>query len=218
MRVHLSLLALCAALLAAGPLAAKEKTKAPAAPEPVACAGVFGPDSSEALVKDTFGANNVVTGTVYGAEGMEIIATTVFPDDPERKMQFGWFDEENLSRLSYVELAPNQIAPGGVRLGMSVADVVKANGQDFIIGGFWWDYGGYANIEAGSLAGELEGGCSLSIRFSPEDGYPEDIDVTAVSGEVEVPTSEPLLEEIDTRVQVLSLGYPWPDDLPMPDY
>jgi hypothetical protein len=39
-----------------------------------------------------------------------------------------------------------------------------------------------------------------------------------VSGEVQVSSDDPLLAEIDARVQVLTLGYPWPDDLPMPEY
>ena len=215
MNARLLLALLCC--IAAAPAAAKDKG-APAAPaEEVACSGVFGPDSSEALVIETFGAENVVTGTVPGPEGTELIATTVFPDDPERSMEFGWFDEENFTRLSYVELSPSQTTPGGVRIGQTVAEVEALNGQPFEVGGFWWDYGGYANIESGTLA-ELEGGCHLSIRFSPGESYPDDTDVTSVSGEVQVSSDDPLLAEIDTRVQVLAIGYPWPDDLPMPEY
>ncbi len=214
---RLSLAVLSLALVAATPLAAKEKTR-PAEPQEIACSGVYGPDSSEALVKETFGAENVVTGMVYGAEGIEMLATTVYPDDPERKMEFGWFDDENLTHLSYVELSPSQTAPGGVKLGMSVDELVELNGEPFIVGGFWWDYGGYANFESGALAGEQEGGCYISIRLSPADEYPADLDVTAVSGEVQVPSDEPLLAKLDTRVQVLSIGYPWPEDLPQPEY
>ena len=217
MLARLSLIALATALLAAAPVAAKDKVKA-ADSDTLACAGVYGPESNEALVKETFGAENVVTGMVYGPEGIEMIATTVYPDDPERKMEFGWFDDENLTYLSYVELSPSQAAPGGVKLGMSVADVVALNGQPFIVGGFWWDYGGYANIESGTLAGEQEGGCYISIRFSPEEDYPADLDVTAIAGEVQVPSYEPLLAKLDTRVGVLSVGYAWPDALPQPEY
>lgn len=218
MLARFSLIALATALLAAGPAVAKDKVKAEAPGDAVTCSGVYGADSSEALVKETFGAENVVTGMVPGPEGIEMLATTVYPDDPERKMEFGWFDEENLTHLSYVELAPSQTAPGGVKLGMSVEDVAKLNGESFMVGGFWWDYGGYANIETGALAGQLEGGCYLSIRFSPGEGYPQDLDVTAVSGEVQVPSDEPLLAEMDTRVGVLSIGYAWPEDLPQPEY
>jgi hypothetical protein len=161
---------------------------------------------------------NVVTGMVYGPEGSELLATTVFGDDDQKAMEFFWFDEDNLSRLSDVRLAPSQTGPGGVRIGMSVADVEKLNGEPFIVGGFWWDYGGYANIESGALSGEREGGCYLSIRFSPELEDTGDLDVTAVSGEVSVPSGEPLLEKLDTRVQSITVGYPWPEDLPQPEY
>jgi len=101
---------------------------------------------------------------------------------------------------------------------MSVAEVEALNGSPFNVGGFWWDYGGYANIEEGTLAGELDGGCYLSIRFSPKDEYSPKLDITPVLGEVQVPSNEPLLETLDTRVQVLSIGYAWPDDLPKPEY
>ncbi len=215
MNVRLSLVIACGFVAAVAPVAAKDKS-APAAEE-VSCLGVFGPGSSEAMLIETYGADNVVTGTVPGPEGTELIATTVFPDDPERTMEFGWYDEENYTHLSYVRLSPSQTAPGGVRIGQTVAEVEALNGEPFQVGGFWWDYGGYANLESGNLA-QLEGGCYLSVRFSPGESYPDDIDVTSVSGEVEVSSEDPLLAEIDTRVQVLTLGYPWPDDLPMPEY
>ncbi|NGP17389.1 hypothetical protein [Devosia aurantiaca] len=216
MLARLSLVALTAFAALATPAFAK--TKPAAQPEQVTCEGVFGPDSSEKLVKETFGAENVVTGMVPGPEGTEMLATTVFGDDPDRKMEFGWFDEENFARLSYVELSPSQTAPGGVRIGMTPAEVEKLNGTPFIIGGFWWDYGGYAQIENGKLANADDATCYLSLRFSPADEYSPAIDVTPVSGEVQVPSDEGLLEILDTRLEVLSLGYAWPDDLPQPEY
>ena len=98
MLARLSLLALCATL-AASPAIAKTKT---VAADDVSCSGVFGPESTEALVKQTFGDGNVVSGDVPGPEGTTMFATTVFPNDPERTMEFGWFNEENRTGLSYV--------------------------------------------------------------------------------------------------------------------
>lgn len=210
-----TLLVLSLALVAVQPLAAKDKVKQPPV-ETVTCEGVFGPESSEALVKQTFGAENVVTGTVHGPEGIEMLATTVFSDDPDRSMEFGWWDEENLRYLSYVELAPSQQTPGGVRIGMSVAEVEAINGAPFTINGFWWDYGGNAMIEKGALANPDEG-CRFWIRFATMEEYSEDIDVTPIAGEVTVPSSEPLLEQLGARVVSISLAYPWPDELPQPE-
>ena len=211
MIARLSALALCAAL-AITPVLAKDKSAAPApaASDALACEGVFGPQSSEATLVETFGADNVVTGQVPGPEGTEMLATTIFPNDPQKTMQVGWWDEDNLERLAYVDLAPSQTGPLGVHIGMTPAEVEALNGKPFMIGGFWWDYGGYANIETGKLT-DLPGGCYLSLRFSPQDEYPADLDVSAVSGEVQVPSDEPLLEQLDTRVQVVSLSYPSPE-------
>jgi hypothetical protein len=206
MLARLSLLALCAAL-AAAPVHAKEKSKSA---EPVSCSGIFGPESSEKELIETFGAENVVTGDVPGPEGMTIFATTVFPDDPARQMEFGWFDEENRTSLSYVELAPSQAGPHGVQIGMSVDEVEAINGAPFNIGGFGWDYGGYAQIEEGNLAGDSNG-CFISLRFSPSDEALGDKDITSISGEISVPSSEPLLKEVDTSVQSITLGYPDPN-------
>jgi hypothetical protein len=217
MKTGISLLALSLALIAA-PAMAKDKAKpAPDAPVAVTCEGVFGPKSSDALVRETFGEDNVETGTVYGVEGIELEATTVYPDDPDRVMQFNWWDEEKLEYLSSLELAPSQETPTGVKIGMSVKEVEAINGEPFTIGGFWWDYGGGAVFEKGALANP-ESGCGFWIRFAPMDEYPADIDVSPVSGEVTVPSSEPLLETLDVRVQSISLGYPWPEDLPQPEY
>lgn len=214
MLVRLSLAALIVGL-ASVPAAAK--TKPATQNEEIACTGVFGPDSSAALVIETFGAKNVVTGIVPGPEGTELLATTVFGKDPNRKLEFVWFDEENLTHLSNVELSPELTAPGGVRIGMTVAEVEALNGEPFKVGGFWWDYGGNGIIESGNLA-DTDEGCYLAIRFAPSETFPSNIDTTKVAGEVQVPSDEPLLQRIDTRVQVLSLGYAWPDDLPQPQY
>ena len=174
---------------------------------PVSCTGVFGADSSEQLLIETFGAENVVTGQVPGPEGMTYLATTVYGDDPERRMEFAWFNEETMSQLSAVELAPGQSGPGGLRIGMSVAEVEAINGEPFTVGGFWWDYGGYASFETGALAGPLPGNCFVSLRFSPAEETPAGIDLDAIAGEVIIPSDAEVLQLADTKVTNMSLGY-----------
>ena len=200
MLARMSFALLCACLVAT-PALAKDKTE-------FSCTGVFGPDSSEALLIETYGADNVVTGQVPGAEGMEALATTVFPNDPEKSMQFGWIDDETRQGLGYVYLPPSIDGPHGIHVGMTVAEVLAINGKPFSIGGFWWDYGGYAQIDQGTLVNADDATCFLSLRFSPADDYQPDLDTTSVSGEVSIPTDEPLLEKLDTRVSVVSVTYP----------
>lgn len=211
MWIRLSLIVV-SALALAGPAVAKDQAQ----PEAVSCDGVYGPKSSEALLIETFGKDNVVTGMVPGAEGMETLGTTVFPNDPDRTMVFGWWDEENRTYLSYVDLAPGQTTPMGARVGMTVAEIEALNGAPFTIGGFWWDYGGNAYFDTGALV-YPDAGCGFGIRFDITGDIPADIDVAPIAGEVTVPSGDHLLSKLDARVVSISLGYPWPDELAQTD-
>ncbi|MET3900538.1 hypothetical protein ABIB57_004504 [Devosia sp. UYZn731] len=204
MLARLSLALLCACLVAT-PALAKDKTA-------FSCTGVFGPDSSEALLKQTYGAENVVTGQVPGAEGQDMLATTVFPNDPDKTLQFGWMNDDTREGLGFVDLPPTMDGPGGVHVGMTVAEVLALNGKPFTIGGFWWDYGGYGQIDQGTLANADDASCFLSLRFTPSEEYPQDLNVDAVSGEVSIPSDEPLLEKLDVRVSEVTVSYAGPAD------
>lgn len=223
MIIRVSLAALCAAMLVAAPVAAKEKVKSgsaaetgPAHEEVFACAGVLGPNTTEKDIRAHYGDANVVTGTVYGAEGIEMLGTTIYPDEPGKSVEIIWYDEENLAYPASVELPEGVTGPGGLRLGMTIDEVEELNGQPFKLGGFWWDYGGYAYFEVGELF-EPSTDCFVSVRFLPGE-FSEDIDTTAVSGDVELDSDMPLLDEIDTRVTSLIVHYNWPEHLPVPEH
>ena len=180
----------------------------PAFAEQLTCDGAFAADSTEAKVIETFGKDNVVTGEVPGPEGSTVLATTIFPNDVAKRIEIGWWDEDNLSQLAYFTVPSGDIAPQGVKTGMTVKDVEALNGAPFDMQGFWWDYGGYANFTGGKL-GAADGGCIVSVRFAPAGGEaPQGLNLDAISGEVVVPSSEPLLEQLDVRVESLSVSYP----------
>ncbi|SMQ59319.1 hypothetical protein SAMN06295905_0212 [Devosia lucknowensis] len=177
--------------------------------EAIACEGAFAIDSSEARLIEIYGADNVWTGTVPGPEGMDMQATRVFPDDPDRMLEFTWWNEDERTDLGSVELPPTMSGPGGIHDGMSVAEVAAINGDAFTLNGFGWDYGGFASFRTGVLS-DIEGGCYLSLRFGPDD-RPVKVNTDAVWGDREVPSTEPLLETVGAHVQVVSIGYPHPD-------
>lgn len=181
----------------------------PVAAAEIACEGAFGIDSSEARLIEIYGADNVETGIVPGPEGIDMLATTVFPGDSRKQLQFVWWDEENRRDPGNIELPSKLMAPGGVRIGMTLDALEALNGAPFTFSGFGWDYGGFAGFETGKLANP-PGGCSLSVRLYPQT-YPDDVDTTSVSGEVVVQSTDPLLDLMDVRVGSLSIGYPHPD-------
>ena len=191
------LLLLPALLLAATPTLAEQLT----------CDGPFSADSSEAKLIESFGKDNVVTGEVPGPEGSTVLASTIFPNDETKRIEVGWWDEDSLSQLAYFTVPSGDIAPHGLKTGMTVKEVEALNGGPFEMQGFWWDYGGYANFTGGQL-GAADEGCIVSVRFAPKLDYPSDLNVDAISGEVQVPSTEPLLEQLDVRVESLSVSYP----------
>lgn len=196
---------LAVSMLAVMPAIAKDK---PARAE-IACEAAFAMDSSEARLIEIYGADNVWTGIVPGPEGIEMLATRVYPDDPDRMLGFAWWDEDKRAEPGNVQLPPTLSAPGGIHAGMSVAEVAAINGEAFSLNGFGWDYGGFAGFSSGALA-ELPGGCSLSVRFAPDD-RPAKVNTDAIYGDRELSSTEPLLETVGAQVESVSIGYPHPD-------
>jgi hypothetical protein len=183
----------------------------PALAAEIACEGPLAADSSEARLIEAYGADNVVTGDVPGPEGTTMLATTIFPDDPERQMQFSWWDEDARQGIARFTVPPGDVAPGGLTTGMTVDEVEELNGGPFKLYGFFWDYGGSAGFDGGKL-GDLPGGCHVSVRFATGD-YPADLNVDAISGDSQISSTEPLLETVDARIETITLGYPHPDML-----
>lgn len=205
MPARLLIAALIVPMLVVAPALAKEKLPR----GEIACEGAFAVDSSEARLVELYGADNVWTGIVPGPEGTEMLATRVYPDEPDRLLEFVWWDEENRTDLGNVDLPPTLSGPGGIRAGMSVAEVAAVNGEPFTLNGFGWDYGGFAGFPSGALS-DLPGGCYLSVRFGPGDA-PVKVNTDAIYGDREVSSSETLLETVGAVVESVSIGYPHPD-------
>jgi hypothetical protein len=167
--MSLRLLALPALLLAT--TAAHAQQSAPlssAAPLTLACSGPFAKDSSHAKLQQAFGAPNVAIQKVDGAEGETFEASVLYRADPSRRLEVTWIDDKKRSGLSSASAKKPSTwtGPEGIRIGMTLDEVAKLNGQPFRLNGFEWDYGGYVVDLKGKLA-SLPGGCGLMLRFSP---------------------------------------------------
>jgi len=191
------------------PVALLLALSAPTYAEEIVCEGAFAIDSSEARLIEIYGADNVWTGIVPGPEGTEMLATEVFRDQPKKRLQFVWWDEDQRKDPSYIELGSKLVGPGGVRAGMRLAEVEAINGEPFTLSGFGWDYGGSAWIKSGKLA-DLPGDCMLTLRFFAAD-YPPGTDYSAITGDIEVESTNPLLETVGAYLAWVSVGYPHPD-------
>lgn len=183
---------------------------APAFADELVCSGALGPDSSEARLIETYGKENVVTGDVPGPEGDTVLATTVFPNDETKKFQVGWWDEDKREQPAYFTVPADATAPGGVRIGQTVAEVQALNGEPFTLWGFYWDYGGSATFESGKLANP-PGGCIIGAAFAPTKDLPAGVDDTPVVGDKQISSTEPLLAQLEAKTVDVYLSYPDPN-------
>jgi hypothetical protein len=143
------------------------------APKPAAtanvltCGGVFGKDSTHLKLAIKFDSRNVVFGDVDGPDGGKIKASILFPNDPKRRLEVVWNNDASRSDMSVIAINGKSqwIAPKGLKLGLTLPALEKANGRPFKVGGFGAD--GSASVlgwEGGALSA-LPGGCKVGIRL-----------------------------------------------------
>ena len=149
------------ATLALTPLAALAEP-----PLTLTCDGPIGRDSSEASLIKTFGKANVRTETIDGAEGEQLQATVLYPDDPARRIQILWSDEAGRKRPSEVMLTDKAKGSfAGLTVGLDLAAVEKLNGRAFVLTGFGWDLGGNVVDWKGGALSKVAGDCGPSVRY-----------------------------------------------------
>ena len=172
------------------------------------CAGPFALDATEADLAAAFGSDNLAFGEVPGPEGSTFNATTVFPNDPERKLIIPWRDEAAKKGPSViVEKPSNWTGPHGLKVGMPLAEVEKLNGAPFPILGFGWDYGGSAFFREGNLAPK-PGGCSVSLTFELTQKAYDDPRFQDLMGDSEFSSSDMLMQEAQPTVSGFFVTWP----------
>lgn len=201
-------LAATLALLHALPAAAQ-------APAVLDCTGPFAKTADEGALVKQFGRANVTAADLDGAEGTTERGTVLFAKDPARRIEIFWHDTAKRRRPASIVVRGNSgwsvRAPGNpgptVALRTSLESVETANERPFALNGFAWDMGGYSAGWKGGKLANIEGGCTLSVRFDPDPkvkGRPLD----RVSGEKQFGSSDPAIKAVRPAVSQLSLDWP----------
>jgi len=181
---------------------------APATPHTVACSESFGKDSSHLKLAIDFGFRNVTATDVEAKDGTKVAASVIFPDDPQQRLEV-WWKNTTSSGIYLIVIAGKSewTAPGGLRLGLTLAELEKLNHKSFKLKGF--DKNGAATISdwgGGELA-SLSGGCNagLSLRADPKVSAK----ITgALSPNKEYASSNPQMRAAKPTVSEILIGYP----------
>jgi hypothetical protein len=191
----------------AKPKAAPKAEPRPAAnrtgPTTVACNGVFAKDSAHLKLAMRYDSRNLIWGQVDGPEGTKLNASVLFPNDPKRRLEVLWNDEASRSDLQLIAINGQSqwTAPRGLRLGMPLAALEKANGRPFRLSPFGAD--GTASVlgwDGGALA-SLPGGCKIGVRLASPAASPE------LAAEKELTSNNPGLKAAKATVSEILIGY-----------
>ena len=173
----------------------------------VACSGTFAKDSSHLKLAMTFDSKNI-TFTDVDANGTKVPASVLYPKDPKRRLEVWWANPAARSDtyLIVINGKSDWVAPGGLRLGLNLAQLEKLNHKPFKVKGFNKD--GNATVsdwDEGALA-SLQGGCKSGVSLRADAKVPADA-VAALAADKEYSSADPEMRAVKPAVSEILIGY-----------
>jgi hypothetical protein len=172
-------------------------------------AAIHADDTLDTL-RERFGAHNVRIAQVPAAENL-VRGIVLFPDDPARRAYLYFADPDRLRTLELVRVfddASTWRLDNGVRVGLTLGELVAMNGRPLDFTGFGWDYGGaIADWHEGKLA-PPPGVVRQGFALQPDDDLPEGANLP--QGEGTFRSDDPQYPGLlrDVRVGELFVGFP----------
>jgi hypothetical protein len=174
----------------------------------VACSGAFSKDSSHLRLAMTFDTKNVTYTDVDSSTGSKVPASVLFPSDPKRRLEVWWANAaaRNTTYLIVINGKSTWTAPGGMKLGLTLAQLEKLNHKPFKLKGF--DKDGTATVSDwdGGLLATLAGGCKSGMSLQADPKAPADA-VAALTADKEYSSSDPAMRAVKPAVSEILIGY-----------
>ncbi|MEI8150082.1 MAG: hypothetical protein WCG92_00590 [Hyphomicrobiales bacterium] len=185
-----------------------EKKPPPAPANVIACNGVFAKESTHIKLAMKYDSRNITYGQVDGPEGSKIPGSILFPNDPKRRLEVLWAQEAGRSGTSVIAINGKSqwSAPKGMKLGMPLAALEKANGRPFKVSGFDTDgSAGVSGWEGGALS-NIPGGCKMGMRLIADPKASPDAR-SAAAGEKEFLSNDEAVRALKPTVVEILIGY-----------
>ncbi|HML08059.1 MAG TPA: hypothetical protein VK430_08045 [Xanthobacteraceae bacterium] len=199
-----------AAVVAQTAPAAKPAAAKPSAPPTrlvVACSGPFGRDSSHLKLAMTYETKNLDFGEVE-ASGGRAVASILYPKDPKRRLEVWWSNPTNRkdTYLIVINGRSTWTGPGGLRLGLSLAEVEKLNGKPFKLSGFNKDgVAAVSSWDGGKLAA-LDGNCKAGVSARADAKAAADA-LAALPADHEYTSADPAMRAVNPAISEILIGY-----------
>jgi hypothetical protein len=141
----------------------------------IACSGVFAKDSSNLNLATTFDARNVAFTEVDGGTAGKVMASVLFPKDPRRRLEVWWSDPAQRSGIYLIVIGGESmwIAPGGMRLGLTIEQLEKLNHKSFKLKGYESNRTLTVSDWNGGALATLAGGCKSGLTLTADKKIPD---------------------------------------------
>jgi hypothetical protein len=193
---------------AGSPAAATVRSNAAiAASRIVACSGPFAKDSSNLKLAMVFDSRNVTFEDV-DVGGTQVGASVLFPKDAKHRLEIWWANPASRSG-TYLILINKQStwgAPGGLKLGMTLAELEKINHKPFKLKGFDKDNTATVSDWDGGALAKIPGDCKSGVSLQPDPKASADA-VKELTADKEYSSSDPAMRELKPKVTEILIGY-----------
>jgi hypothetical protein len=174
----------------------------------VACSGSFAKDSTNLALAMAFDSRNVVFTEVDAPGGAKVPASVLFPKDPNRRLEVWWSNAANRSGIYLIVINGKSAwtAPGGMRLGLTLAQLEKLNHKTFKLKGFDKDDVATVSDWDGGVLATLPGGCRSGVSLRAQSSIPGEV-TGALSADHEYNSSDPAMKAVNPSVSEILIGY-----------
>jgi len=166
--------------------------------------GVINSQMTEDSLINAWGKKNVTWGDAYVGEGMTVPGTILFANNPQRRLEIIWKDNER-------RRAPDQAQIDGekslwkttrdITLGTSLKELERINGKPFVLSGFDTDYDGTVHSWRGGVLEREFCGNNVVLRLAPaKTQHTAKQDFDAVLGDSEYSSDNPAMQRINPVV------------------
>jgi len=173
----------------------------------ITCSGAFAKDSSHQKLALAFANRNVAYTKIDDAPGGRM-ASVLYGRDPKRRLEVWWSDPTSRSKTHLIVIngQSDWIAPGGLALGLAVADVEKLNGKPFKLLGFNKEgVAALSDWNGGALAA-VPGGCKLGLSLRA-DSHAAPTALAALSASREYTSADAALRAVIPTVSEILVAY-----------
>jgi hypothetical protein len=174
----------------------------------IACSGVFGKDSSHLRLAMTFETKNISFSEVDANGGAKVPASVLYPNDPKRRLEVWWSNPAERSGTYLIDIDGKSTwtAPGGMKLGLTLAQLEKLNKKPFKLKGF--DKNGIATVsdwDGGALA-SLPGSCKSGVNLTADPKASPDA-ISALTADKDYNSTDPAMRAVKPTVSEILIGY-----------